>query len=517
MTINPCTSKNYKDPSGSLTFKRIISSGYAYGINNPLVVLAVAALVVYSFLFHPTGYVGDPNINLQAAMDGDWYARPIHFGYTAALGIVLFVFGGLIDNPFIIQGLFSAVTGAVGVYLTGKYAYGLYSSNTAALFAAGIFAFSGAIMTTATSGEPYIFQLVLMLAVALAGQRGQFFLFGVLWALIFTLAPTNALFAPIVLPGLVQYWPEIRSKFKAILVASAGFAVVLGVLAIVTVLQHPDGFERYYADVKVNLTYTSSVWASSPSFLLVQAAYIVRGMHFAILLAGVGAYFAITGHHRMLLLAVLSAVLTLVLNLRLLLAVDNYWQVMGILYVYISVFAGFGVYRLFEITRRQAANFVVPLVVAFFAVYAVISLMDMPQRDKAIADETQAVNDAVVNMGSSRVLLMEFGNNEAVKLQAEMEGVELDTLPTLIHLPAIVDLPYIPSRLEIIRGYAEADSPISLIARRWRYDSPLMRLVLGRVATGSPDGYARVLDEYQLTLIGPVGNYHALYTVELNP
>jgi hypothetical protein len=56
-----------------------------------------------------------------------------------------------------------------------------------------------------------------------------------------------------------------------------------------------------------------------------------------------------------------------------------------------------------------------------------------------------------MSVGSSRVLLTEFGNNEAVKFQAEKEGVELDTLSTLIHLPVIVDLPYIPDRLEIIR------------------------------------------------------------------
>jgi len=475
--------------------------------------LSLLAFLVYVAHIHSQGYGGDANLYHAAARDSQWFVQPLHFGYVALLDLCFAVFGPIISNLYVLQGLLSAVAGAVSVWLVAYISRSMvFAENSGwSLVSATFFAFSGGILITANYGETYMLQITFILGATTLLLKRRMLIGGLLlgWSITFT--PLSILLMPISLTAIATSSQSIQQMIRDIGTVILGFLVALA-LAVITIAIYDTGAVSSWLD---------HAWGSvfnfgdrgpfNFDFVMVQSAWLGRGLHVAIPFALIGFAVFIANRKRTGLLILAAAVVTLVVNLPVMGRVDDFWRMMMIVNVYGAIFASIGLR--FAVKRFGLMNQKTIIATAsVLIVFSVLSILDMPRREDAVAAEIYQVYLDIKTIEKPAVVISLWENVDSAARYGRNDGFE--GLPELVAYPPILNWMPPPEARATVAEATTNGTPIYVIIRERRYDSPLMRLVLGSVDTDFLPLYRSILPKYELHEVGLVGKYHRLYYAE---
>ncbi|MCH7593701.1 MAG: DUF2029 domain-containing protein [Chloroflexi bacterium] len=476
--------------------------------------LAVVAFGVYVAHIHFRGYGGDPNLYYDAARNSEWFVRPLHFGYVALLDLVFTLFGPAVSNLYFLQGLLSAFGGAISVWLITYIVIHSDRNNTrlgAGLLAGTFFAFSGGILITANYGETYMLQILFILGAAACVLRRSFLIAGLLTGWTITFTPLSLLLMPIILVtiGIAVISGGIRLNELA--AYTLGVILALLTAAGVVAIYDPAAFSSWANSGSTSVFGFEGRGPAQYRFVFVQVAWLARGFHIAGPLVLIGILVIVVNKERVGLLFLVAAIVTLIVNLPVMVRVDDYWRMMMITNVYLAYFVSIG---LMFILRRVGVNGFKKIATAAVAmiIFSAISLADMPRRENAVSSEIHAVYRTIRDIETSALVISLWENIASTDHYAENDG--RDTLPELLAFPPIQNWQPPPDGRQLLADAKAAETPIYVVIRERRYDSPLMRTIFGTIDTGHALAYQSILKQFRLNKLGPVGKYHALYSAD---
>jgi hypothetical protein len=475
--------------------------------------LAVLAFAVYVAHIHTNGYGGDANLYHEAARNSDWFVRPLHFGYVMLLDFSFTIFGPVTPNLFVVQGLFSAIAGAVSVWLV------VYISRAVAfegnlpwsMVTGAFFAFSGGILITANYGETYMIQIAFILAASVMLLKHRLLIAGSLLGASIAFTPLSLLLMPIVLAVFSLVFFDARSRVRGFGVVLLGAASALAIAGILFLVLGTAEFSGWINDVKISVFNFEGRGPYQRNFVLVQFAWLARGFHVILPLILIGTTTLAIKRTSSGLALIASAVLLLLLNLTVMGRVDDYWRMMMIFNVYGAIFATVGLRFVIERVRVLKMNAAVAASLTV-VIFGLVSLTDMPQREIAVADEIYEVYETIKDTENPALIISLWENVDSGARYGRDENRQ--DLPVLVAYPPIQNWVPPEAARATVADARKTGIPIYVIVRNKRYDSPLMRLILGTVNTNFYSKYQSILPQYDLRELGSVGEYHKLYYAE---
>ncbi len=477
--------------------------------------LALLAFIIYVAHVHIRGYPGDANLYYDAARYGDWFVRPLHFGYVAILNLSFVTLGPLVPNLYLVQGVLSAIAGAVSVWLVIHITRSLSFENHTGtgLIAGAFFAFSGGILITANYGETYMLQTAFILGATASVLKRRFLVAGVLlgWSISFT--PLSILLMPVVLVAVGLLVLNGRLSLKNLVIASLGaLGALLFAVSLVSVYDANE-IPNWFDALRNTVSGYEGRGRARFDFVLVQLLWLGRGLHIATPLILTGTAVVIANRSKPGLLILLAAILTLIINLPVMVRTDDYWRMMMIVNIYGAILAAIGLAFIVGRLGMTGSKGVAASVIVL-TTFVAISLIDMPQREKAVANETHQIYKEILEIERPALVVSVWENIISTPHYAEVDGIT--ELPELVSFPPLLNWIPPPDVTQMVDDAIANEKPVYVIIRERRFDSPLMRAAVGSIDTGYAVEYQSIFTRFTLQKIGPLGDYHALYFADPN-
>jgi hypothetical protein len=454
--------------------------------------LALLAFIVYIAHIHTQGYGGDANLYYEAASASDWFVRPLRFGYVLLLDLSFAALGPAFSNLYVVQGIFSAIAGAISVYLVVIISRSIVFDGQLIwpIIAGAFFAFSGGILITANYGETYMVQIMFILLATSLLLKQRLLMAGFMLGVSIIFTPLSLLLMPISVAGVASTFFAHRLTPKHLGTIVLGAIIAVSIAGISIAIYDVGEFSNWFRDIKISVFNFEGRGPYQRNFVFVQIAWLARGLHMALPLALVGMVVLVTRKKPAGLILVAAAALTLLVNLPVMGRVDDYWRMLMIVNVYGAIFAASGLKFIVERLLSHGRNSAIAASTAVL-LYAVISLSDMPQREFAVADEIYSVYESIKNTAQPALVISLWENIDSANRYSREEN--LNNFPVLVSYPPIQNwVPPENARTTVAEARA-SEIPIYVIVRNRRYDSPLMRLILGSTETNFDAKYSSIL------------------------
>jgi hypothetical protein len=477
---------------------------------HPLLALLTVLALVYATMIHLDGYAGDPNDFLDVVTDNDWADRPDHFVYYAALTPIVWVLELINVNIYLAQTIISLAGALVvvsSIYIISERLFSdIYSRVTVSL----IFGLSGQTMMTATYGEVYMIQIAAILGSAALLYQYRYFAGAFVAILSIGMAVVSLAMLP--LPALLWYlgWKSSTARLKMFMLSALGAVTALVAMFALASISDPGFLSAYWELVSGG----NSTLYDSPITTAHIRNYIlwfIRGFNILIPAVLLGLLVSLRNGPRFVLWLY---IITIVLNIFFILKVDDFWRMLGFLWLAYAVWATIGIS--FSLRKaRISGRWPLVFIVGALLVFGILNRLDMGERERAVASEMPSIIKTVVDEYSGSVVL---GSNALISSFDHYEDrfnvSDADITYDKNVIPPVLWVPLNDSVSDSIDTALDSGQPVNVVVRTLRYDTPIMRLAFpGGLGTSTLDVYRHQLGDYSLEYVSRIGKFHELYVI----